>query len=214
MDRLIGYQLLQQRCGTVPGDPAQFEEPDIEPVLQQRLEVGFQRRQQRVVTRPLQQLRPHVHQEFHPFRQAVELGQQTHPAGLKRAAQRPLGMAPRNGVGGLVEDIHRPVHGGAVHVEVTRQHAEEIPAARRIESQICPPQLGGAGPRAYLAAASRQASLHLDAQPVGILTRQVRARRGADGFAGESGDIAPSRAQIFDCTVEQRRSRLFFDGGR
>ena len=159
-------------------------------------------------------MRPHVHQELDPFRQAVELGQQPHPSGLERAAQRPLGIAPRHGVGGLVEDIDRPVHGGAVHVEVTGQHAEEVPAAGRVESQICPPQLGGARPGAYLAAPSRQTRLHLDAQPVGILTRQVGARRGADGFAGKSGDIAPGGAQIIDGTVEQRRCRLFFDGGR
>ncbi len=166
------------------------------------------------MARPLQQLRPHVHQELDPFRQAVELGQQPHSSGFQRAAQRPLGIPARRRIAGTVEYVDRPVDIGAIHIEVTRQNAEEVAPACRVEAKIRPSQLRRARSGTHLASPAFQTGLHLETEPVGILARQMGTRRGADGLAGEGRYIAPCGPQVLDGTVEQRRRRLFFHGGR
>src|SRR5581483_12032688 len=69
----IDAELLEQGGRRIPGDAFELEEADIEPSGQQRLQVGFQRRETALLAYQLEQLGAHVDQEFDPLRQGVEL---------------------------------------------------------------------------------------------------------------------------------------------
>ena len=183
MHRLVFDQLLDDRRRGVPGDLPEFEKADVEPVGQQRFEVGLEIRIRRVPRREVEQGGAHVDEELHPVGERVELGQQAQPRRFQRRAELALALLAPAPVVELVE-AHRG--GGdrlAVGVELGGEDAQEPRPPAGGERHIGAAERRRAGPRRHFAAAAFEAGAHLPAHPVGVAFGQIGAERGVVGGA-------------------------------
>ena len=195
MHGLVGHDLFQHQGRGSPGDALQLQEADVEPGVQQVLEIAFQGRHGRIVARQRQQLGPQIDQELHAFGQGVELGQQALAGAFQGIAQGMFGPIAGGDVGGGGDGGHGAIDAGGVGAEFIGQHMQEALAALGVQTEVGPPQGGGAGAGRDFAAFFVQTVAHLAAQDLGVVGMQL----GRDSFRGRAdggGDIAPQAAQI------------------
>ena len=199
---LVAGELFQERGGRIPGDAAHFEEADVEPAREQVLQVELERGQHRVALAQVHQLGAHVDQELHALGQRVELRQELDARRLERLMQRALEPALLVLALGAAQALPVRLDGGAVDVELGREHAQEALAPGLVQGEICAPERGGARARRHLAALAFEALAQLGAHALFVFARKVGLGRARHDAARRGGDVAPDMAQIADRAVE------------
>ena len=103
--RLVGHQFFEQRRRRFPGDAAQFEKADIEPVGEQVAQIVGEPAQRQILSGHPDQLGAPVDEKLHPLGQRVELAQQRRraaasapPATRVRRRTRAAGIGRRGSI--------------------------------------------------------------------------------------------------------------------
>ena len=180
MDRFIVDQLFQQRRRTVPVDPLQLQEADVEPGTQQTAQIAVQRREHLVCAAHRQQEAAQVHEELLAVGNRGELRQQPQPRRLQRLAQRCLGAGAFGDVLGRLYFGESVGHGIGIGIEA-RQRAQKRCPALLIRRKVGLGQLCRPVACADLAAPAGEACLHLRLQRLVGLPTDARRHVPPDG---------------------------------
>jgi len=163
----------------------EFEEADVEPGAEPRLEFAVERRQFRIVVEEAQQVGAQVDEEFHARGQGVELGEDADARRTHRRAQVGLGVplcrrADRRLPGGV-----RRGDGLRLGAELERDDAQELAAAGIVEAQVGLAEPRRAVARRDFAAVALRAvgQLLVDARAHAHVERRSRRRRRAERTA-------------------------------
>ena len=90
----------------------------------------------------------------------------------------------------------------SVDIEVVGEQPKEPLAVTGIERQIGAAEIGGAGARGDLTAATVEAAQHLLADAIGIVSRGVGLRGPGQYPARRLGDITTSASEVSQCPIE------------
>ncbi len=172
MHRFVFDQFFEQRSRRMPGNTLQFEETDVEPGAQARLQFAVEHGQFLVLLQIAQQVGAQIDQELDALRDGVELGQDADARRAHGAAQRGFGLplvgrADRLLVGGMgLFDLLR------VGAEFQGDQLQEALAPLVVQAQIGFRQPRRPAARRHLAAQAFRTLAQLAAQLLDTLGRQ------------------------------------------
>ena len=173
--RLVADELLQQRRRTVPVDAAEFEEADIEPARQQRLQIALQRGEHRVaLPAACSSEARRSTRNFIPSGIVVNCVSRRRRGGS--SARRNCALAAVRAAMSAAARTVSQGGGDGVGVGIEAGEGdEEVAAPGLVEGQVGLGQLGRAVAGAHLAAASGEAGAHLAGDALVLLDGPRRA---------------------------------------